>query len=624
MTASDMSGYLGLPGVPPSRQGRSGEIVAYDLRIDLDTMAVCVGEKPLDLTVQEFDLLVLLAQEAGGPVPQKRLSMALWREQRPQQDKHLSVLVARLRSKIAASKHLRLETLRKRGYGLIPRVAGNRIEVLKQVKDGLDVRDDILRYAATGAAIHPDDVERMKWYGVFERRQTPGYFMFRLRVPNGMLTAEQVAEVGRLSNQYGKGQVDITTRQNLQLRWIRIQDVPAIFDALDAVGLEYRQSGMDNVRNITGCPMAGLDPNELLDASPTARAIQAVIVGQHDFSNLPRKFNVSVSGCRQDCATSQTNDLSLSPATRDGVPGFNVRVGGMGGRAPAYAVPIDVFVSADEAPRFCDALLRLYRDEGSRENRQIARLRFLVDEWGTQRFRAELERRFGTLQRAGFDELTSYAGDHIGVSAQKQAGLRLVGCVIPGGRIAGDDLIELGQLSEAYGSGELRLTNNQNVLIVDVGEKDVPALLREPLLAKYSPEPPNWQRRSVSCTGIEFCHFAQLDTKQSAEAFAREMEQLLPLKTPLRVHWSACQHGCGQHYIGDIGFMATRAQVGDDIVEAVDVYIGGRPGVEPRLANRVLTDIPVAELPQRVAAYLKGDGGSALRRLQGEGRDVSC
>jgi ferredoxin-nitrite reductase len=150
----------------------------------------------------------------------------------------------------------------------------------------------------------------------------------------------------------------------------------------------------------------------------------------------------------------------------------------------------------------------------------------------------------------------------------------------------------------------------------------VAALLREPLLARYSPEPPNWHRRSVSCTGIEFCHFAQLDTKASAEAFAREMETLLPLKTPLRVHWSACQHGCGQHYIGDIGLMASRTQVGDAIVEAVDVYIGGRPGLEPRLADRVITDVPVAELPRRVAAYLKGEGRSVLRRLL-EGRDVS-
>jgi ferredoxin-nitrite reductase len=571
------------------------------------TSVTTVAGKEISLTVQEYDLLVLLAQEAGRTVPQKRLAQALWQEVRPQQERHLSVLIARLRTKIAGSRELKVETLRKRGYGLIPVTATNRIEAVKRTKDGLDVLDDILRYAATGAEIHPDDAERMKWYGVFQRRQTPGFFMFRLRVPNGILSSEQVAAIARLSNRFGRGLVDVTTRQNIQLRWIKIEDVPEIFRTLDAVGLEYRQSGMDSVRNITGCPMAGLDPREVVDASPMVRAIQDLIVGQKAFSNLPRKFNLSVSGCREDCATSQSNDLSLTPASLDGRPGFNINAGGMGGRAPAFAVPLDIFVEAPQVPQVCAAVLQVFRDEGNRENRQSARLRFLIDDWGVERLRAELERRCGPLQRAGRDELTSFAGDHIGVSSQKQRNLNAVGCLVPVGRISGEDLLEFGRLADVYGSGELRLTNNQNLLIVDVHNDDLRALLDEPLLQRYSPSPSNWLRRSVSCTGIDFCHYAQLDTKTSALQLAAEMERLMPAGEPLRVHWSGCQHGCGQHYSGDIGLLASRNQVGDEVVPVVDVFLGGKPGPDPALAKRALTDVPVDQLAQRLAAYLQGE-----------------
>jgi ferredoxin-nitrite reductase len=597
---------------PPSRQGRSGAIAANDLVIDLETMVTTISGEEIRLTVQEYDLLVLLAQDVGRTVPQKRLALALWREFRPQQERHLSVLVARLRTKIAASRELRLETHRKRGYGLIPLTASNRIEVLKQAKDGLDVLDDILRYASTGAEIHPDDAERMKWYGVFQRRQTPGFFMFRLRIPNGILTSEQVTAIGQLSNQYGRGVIDITTRQNVQLRWIQIKDVPEIFRVLDSVGLEYRQSGMDNVRNITGCPMAGLDPDEVVDASPMARELQDAIVGNKAFSNLPRKFNISISGCRHDCATSQINDLSLTPASRDGRLGFNIGVGGMGGRSPAFAVPLDVFVEASAAPALCAALIQLYRDEGRRENRQSARMRFLVDNWGVERLRSELKKRYGPLERAGHDELTSFAGDHLGVSRQKQAGLNTVGCLVPVGRINGDDLIEFGRLADCYGSGELRLTNNQDLLIVDVHKDDMRPLLAEQLLQKYSPAPPNWRRRSVSCTGIDFCHYAQIDTKRSAEEFAAKMEELLPIDSPLRVHWSGCQHGCGQHYVGDIGLLASHNQVGNAVVPVVDVFVGGTLGKNPRLARRALTDVPLTELPERLAEYLRRDDSGLI------------
>jgi ferredoxin-nitrite reductase len=483
----------------------------------------------------------------------------------------------------------------------------NKIEEIKRVKDGLDVLDDIYRYAQLGFdAIPPDDYDRMKWYGLFHRSQTPGFFMMRLRIPNGILTSQQVEQLGAIINRFGRGTADITTRQNLQFRWLRIEDVPEIFDRLQSAGIEYRQSGMDNVRNITGCPLAGLHPNELLDASSAALAVQQAIIGLKDYSNLPRKFNISISGCPEDCATSQIHDIGLTPATRDGVAGFNVKVGGaMGGKMPRFASDLDAFVTPDEAPGLCTAILALFRDEGPRESRLRARLKWLIDEWGLGRFRDELERRYGPLTPAGNDEITAYASDHIGVRPQKQAGLVAVGVSIPVGRISGDDLIEFGRLAKDYGNAELRLTNDQNLLLVNVSQAELNGLLNEDLLQKYSPEPSSWLRRTVSCTGSDYCHFSLIDTKAAALDLARLMENLLPMETPLRLHWSGCPHACGQHHIGDIGFLGSRIRIGgDEIVEAADVFIGGKPGADPRLAEKVLENVPLTELPQRLRALL--------------------
>lgn len=485
---------------------------------------------------------------------------------------------------------------------------GNKIEEIKQAKDGLDVLPDIHRYARLGfEAIPPDDLERMKWYGLFHRRQTPGYFMMRLRIPNGILTARQAAALGELANRYGRGKADLTTRQNIQLRWIRIEDVPAIFATLDDLGIGYLQTGMDNVRNVTGCPIAGLDPTEVLDASPVARAIQEEILGRKAFSNLPRKFNISIAGCRYDCALSQTHDIGLTPATREGAVGFNVRIGGaMGGKSTHLSWELDAFVPPEGVVALCRTILAIFRDEGLRENRQQARLKWLVEAWGVDRFRAEVERRLGQpLPHAGRDELFAYGGDHLGVRPQKQEGLRYVRCVVPVGRITGDDLIAFARLSERYGSGELRLTQDQNILIVNVPEEQVAALLGEPLLQRHTPFPAPAFRRLVSCTGNDYCHFSLIDTKGRAVELAERLETILPEGRPLRMHWSGCPHACGQHHIADIGFQAARVKVDGEIVDAADVYLGGRLGKDAQLASKVLSGVPLSELPERLRPLLQ-------------------
>ena len=277
----------------------------------------------------------------------------------------------------------------------------NKIEVYKQEKNGLDVKQDLPRYAQEGwEAITDGDRERLKWLGVFFRRQTPGHFMMRVRIPNGMSNSAQFRAIAGISQDSGKAFVDLTTRQQIQLRWFHIDQVDAIWNRLEEVGLVSLQTGMDNIRNVVGCPLSGLNPNELFDASPVAREYNDIFVGNKDYTNLPRKFNVVITGCLDNCSHAVTQDIALTPAIKDiageEVRGFNVAVGGKqgsGGFRPAS--DLDIFVGLDEAARLCSHITLIFRDHGHREARNKSRLAFLVDDWGVEKFRQELERRVG-------------------------------------------------------------------------------------------------------------------------------------------------------------------------------------------------------------------------------------
>ena len=495
----------------------------------------------------------------------------------------------------------------------------NKIEALKQARDGLDVFPDLLRYAREGwAAIDPDDFERLKWYGLFHRKATPGYFMLRLRIPNGVLTSEQLTAIGDISNRCGRGQADITTRQNIQLRWIEIEDVPWIFQRLSAAGLTSQQSGMDNVRNVVGCPLAGLDPDELIDSRALAVRLQQAIIGHKAFSNLPRKFNLAITGCRDDCIHAQTHDLSFVPAVAsDGqTVGFNVLAGGaMGGREPALAQPVDVFVESWEVVPTATAILEVFRDHGPRESRRSSRLKVLLQAWGMERFREAVVERVGRpLARAGEPATRRDGGDHIGVSGQSQPARSVVGCLVPVGRITGDQLIEFARLARVHGEGELRLTVQQNVLIPHVRESRSGALLGEPLLETFSPNPSPWMRSVVTCTGSDFCHFSLIDTKAEALKLARALDERYEIDAPVRLRMSGCPHACGQHRAGEIGLLGSRIRLGETIVAAADIFVGGRLGEDAALGERVATNVLVDDLPEVVAASLREvRGGQAVR-----------
>jgi ferredoxin-nitrite reductase len=497
----------------------------------------------------------------------------------------------------------------------------NKIEEYKREKDGLDVLADVSRYAQDGwEAITEGDRERLKWTGVFFRKQTPGRFMMRIRIPNGITNALQLRAIAELSGKFGKGFADITTRQQMQLRWFGIEDVPEIWEWLRAVGLVSLQTGMDNIRNVVGCPVAGLTPNELFDASPVARAFTQMFVGNKAYTNLPRKFNVAITGCKENCTHGESQDIGLTPATKEiqglEVKGFNVSVGGkMASGGYRIASPLDLFVTPEEAAEICSLIVFIFRDHGFRESRAKARLAFLIDDWGVGKFRRELERRADRpLVKAGKDERLKNHTDHVGIFRQKQPGLNYVGLAVPVGRITTAQMLEVARAAEVYGSGEIRITVEQNLIIPNVPDGKIGALTAEPLLQEIRYDPSPIMRGLVSCTGMDYCHFALIETKELALKTARELEQRVGKTKPVAIHWSGCPAGCGNHAVADIGLLGKNIKLDGEIIEAVDVFAAGAAGPEANAPIKIMEDVPCSDLPAVLAGLVRHGAFKTMRQ----------
>src|SRR6266404_5229659 len=497
----------------------------------------------------------------------------------------------------------------------------NKIEEYKQEKDGLDILQHIPRYAAEGwEKITDGDKERLKWAGVFFRRQTPGRFMMRLRVPNGFMTAIQLRTIGEISGEFGKGFADITTRQQMQLRWFAINEVPEIWDRLRGVNLISLQTGMDNIRGVIGCPVAGLTPNELFDASAVVHDFTQMFLGNKDYTNLPRKFNVTITGCKEACTHAEAQDIAMTPAIKtiggSEVLGFNVAVGGkMGSGGYRIASPLNLFVTADEAAAICSQIVFIFRDHGARELRTKARLAFLIEAWGVEKFRKELERRVDRpLASAGIDQRTSKHTDHVGVLRQKQAGLNYVGLTVPVGRMTSEQMLQVADLAENYGNGQIRLTVGQNLIIPNVPDSMLGELTSEPVLQELRYDPSEVMRGLVSCTGMDYCHFALIETKGWALKTARALEAKLGKTQPLRMHWSGCPAGCGNHSVADIGLLGKNIKLNGEVVEAVDVFVGGASGCEPNPPIKIMEDVPCEDLPNVVVGLVKHGAFKAMRQ----------
>jgi ferredoxin-nitrite reductase len=494
------------------------------------------------------------------------------------------------------------------------------IERMKQEQDGLDALPAIERHAASGnwQELSEDDKQRFKWHGLFFRSQTPGNFMLRLRMTNGMTNAGQLRMIAELTDHYGRGFCDITTRQQIQMRWFTIADVPDIWKRLAAVGLHSKQTGMDNVRNVCGCPVAGLTPHELLDASGVCHELTGLFLDNRAFTNLPRKFNTTITGCLENCCHSETQDLALVPSCRelDGeeVKGFNVLVGGKqgsGGYTPAQ--DLDVFVRPQDASRLCSHIVLIFRDHGSRQTRNRARLAFLLQDRGVAWFRAELERRWGQpLLEAGPDLRKSHHVDHLGIHPQRATAtggppLFYAGLLVPVGRITTAQMRGVADLAERYGNGDVRVTVQQNLIVPNIPEDRLRQFAEEPLLRELPLNPSPIMRGLVACTGSDYCHMALIDTKDWAIKIARQLEEKTAGKKilPLSIHWSGCSAGCGLHQAATIGLQGCRTRVNGQIVEAAHVCVNGRSGPEAGVASDLLYDVPCEELVESLLPLVR-------------------
>lgn len=491
---------------------------------------------------------------------------------------------------------------------------GNKFEKVKLAKDGSAMWTEIQEFAellrkgeTNWEDIHNDDIDvRLKWAGLFHRRKrTPGRFMMRLKVPNGVLNSEQMRYFARVLRKYGdEGCGDITTRMNIQLRGIVLEDAADICQGLYDVGLTSYMSGMDNVRNMVGSPIAGIDPEELVDTRPLCTAINDMITnnrkGNPALTNLPRKFNICVSGSRDDFAHTHINDIGLVPMVHPltGEMGFNIVIGGFFSiKRNAEAIPMDVWLPQDEAVRFCETVLIWYRDNGDRKNRQAARLMYMIDKLTMEGFRAAIEDAFGVrLARAvkGGPEYDTPAPRRnvLGVHPQKQPGLSWVAACVPAGRVSTEDFDVLADVADKYCAGEMRTTVEQNILFPNVKDEEVESLLQEPILKKFAVRPGRISGGLVSCTGSQFCGLALIETKNRAMALAEELDRQLEVDREIRMHWTGCPNSCGQVQVADIGLMGSPAKKDGKAVEGVKIFLGGKIGEEAHLGEQIGKPVP--------------------------------
>lgn len=479
--------------------------------------------------------------------------------------------------------------------------------------DGLRILELLPQIIPRGTeSLTPAEKELLKCLGVFYRRPTPGKFMMRIRMPNGFARAEQLRAIAELSRRLGNGAVDITTRQQIELRGFSLDSVLEIWEKLRGVELRSLQTGLDSVRNINGCPLAGANPHELLDASPVVQDLDRIIVGEQgnrEFTNLPRKFNITVTGCPDNCTHAESQDIALVPARKAGRNGFNVLVGGkMGSGGFTVASPLNVFVEAFQAAPVVVELIKIYRDHGPREARAKCRFAFLVEEWGLSRLRAELiERLDHELAFQGRDMRSSAHADHLGITRQSQEGLRAVGLCVPTGRVNPEQLDELARLAAIYGNEEIRLTTAQNAIIPHIPADAVGGLLAEPLLKQFSPRPSPFLRNMVACVGTDYCNLALIETKSRAVALSEALDKTLGSGgNPLTIHWSGCPAGCGNHQAADIGFRGFKTKREGTLVDAVAIYAGGQTGPHAVAGEEILEAVPCDEnLPEVVANVIE-------------------
>ncbi|RLQ95886.1 nitrite/sulfite reductase [Falsibacillus albus] len=459
----------------------------------------------------------------------------------------------------------------------------NKTEKKKLEKDGLEIFNDIPNYAKYGfSSIPKEEWDSFKWAGLYlQRPKEDGFFMMRVNVPSGILTHEQAEVLAGISKDYGRGVFDITTRQAIQFHWLEIEQIPDIFNRLHSVGLSSAGACGDITRNIVGNPLAGIDPNELFDTSPIVKEVFDFFQHNEDFSNLPRKYKMSISTNLHNAANAEINCVSFTPAVKviegEETKGFHIKIGGGLSARPYLAETIDAFVLPAQVRNISVAITTIFRDYGYREKRHLARLKFLMADWGAERFKEKIEEYTGPLLAKGIDVSKAWnAGYFYGVHPQKQAGLSYVGFNVPVGRLAADEVLELARISKEYGNGEIRTCNSQNLIIPNIPSEKAEKMLEEKIFERITVRPRSFIGYSVSCTGIEYCNLALVETKERMRRIAEYLDEEVLLDVPVRLHMVGCPNSCGQRQIADIGLQGIKMKTKDKkMVEAFEIYVGG-------------------------------------------------
>ena len=505
-----------------------------------------------------------------------------------------------------------------------------RVERLKREKNPLECLDEIWRFARQGhASIPPEWLGTyFRWWGVYtqgdgagaiggsngEGKATP-YFMVRIRIPNGILSSQQLRTISQLTGEYARGVADITVRQNIQLHWVEITALPELLERLWRSGLTTMEACGDVTRNITGCPLAGVDAEEICDASALVLEATRRLVQNPEFYNLPRKFKICITGCRAWCAYPEINDIGLTAVqrARDGnlETGFSLRVGGGLSTDPHLGVRLNAFVRWPQVVPVVQGVAEIFRDAAIlREHRERARLKFLFlrHGWTGETFQRELERRIGfPLDPAVPEELPADVyRDHVGIHAQKQQGFSYVGAAVLRGRLTADQMRAVADLAEQYASGELRSTNMQNLLIVNVPSVRASELGRELTGIGLPVDGSPFWRGAIACTGTEFCKLAITETKGFARWLVEEMEERLPeFDQQLKLHVTGCPNSCGQHWIADIGLEGKKIKVEGRLQDAYYFCVGGGVGQNQAIARPTGYRCLASEVPDAIERLLR-------------------
>jgi len=520
-----------------------------------------------------------------------------------------------------------------------------RVERLKREKNPWEALEEIRGFARVGfPAIPPEWLGTyLRWWGVYTQGDGVGvvggqngegkalpYFMVRIRIPNGILRAEQMRAIADLSKRFGRGVADITVRQNIQLHWVTPEALPEVLETLERHGLTTLGACGDVVRNITGCPVAGLDADEICDPSPLAIEASLLLAGNAEFYNLPRKFKVSLTGCRAWCSYPEINDVGLTAITRSfrgqSETGFSLRVGGGLSTDPHLGVRLNAFVRWNQVVDVIRGVAELFRSASTlREHRERARLKFLFlrEGWNAEGFQNELERVLGFKLDPAELELPPHDvyRDHIGIHPQKQEGLCFVGAAVLRGRVSSEQLQAAAEISEHFASGDLRTTVMQNLLIVNVPHRNAEPLARELTDIGFPVHASPFVRGAIACSGTEFCKLAITETKGFSRWLTEELDDRLPgFDQELKLHVTGCPNSCGQHWIADIGLEGKKLKVNGALVDAYYFCLGGAVGALQSIARPVGYRCSAQEVPDAIERLLRRyratrEQGENLRRF---------